>query len=628
MVYADWIRHDYNPETGVYTSIPQHSCLEMICEGGCSENTETGEGICCPEPSIESCTSEQFDEYNCPLCKVVLPCPENASETISSWQIGTSGCYCNPGYIINETGDACVEGCTSYKDCAKGEFCDMTGNITDCKTRPTAGTCRKANKKRIFPGYDFYTYDGKTTRGKYKNTGGMDWFSAMDFCAAIGEPTVSYKDYCPNETTSSQGACVGYRGIDDCPVFKIGVNSNDYWLADLAKNNDCYAYDLTFGADLCAGNGTDKTKDYDNDSPRYALCGKVIEGKSCSDNNNCGGKGSEYFCGYFIYGVEGSSRYIDCITGPKQKGKCFKISDYKESSEEYAWSNVRMDWFSAQNFCASNIIAETQMRMPTIEELACYTNNKMSVTGNMNEGACCKSETASCSENQWRSNNLELFSIPIVHIKNVIKTEKWFWTSSQFSNNNCAAYDFGLNRGGHFYGYRNSHAFAFCKTDKPFPKTITPKCPENASIEITKQQIGSSACYCKEGYFATQEGYCSTCPDEFSQEMTKTANYKKRYLEYTWTNPYQCDYDVYFNSGSHITVEKDCKGSKDGGDERLTLLIGDTYVYNNSKTICPRYDGEKVGTVYHNTNNTIYIQGKNPGGHKGFSINATFKRKK
>lgn len=600
MVHADWIRHDYNPETGVYTSIPKYSCLEMICEGGCSENTETGEGICCPEPSMESCVSEQFDEYNCPLCKVVLPCPENASETISSWQIGTSGCYCNPGYIINETGDACVEGCTSYKDCAKGEFCDMTGNITDCKTRPTAGTCRKANKKRIFPGYDFYTYDGKTTRGKYKNTGGMDWFSAMDFCAAIGEPTVSYKDYCPNETTSSRGACVGYRGIDDCPAFKIGINSNDYWLADLAKNNDCYAYDLTFGADLCAGNGTDKTKDYDNDSPRYALCGKVIEGKSCSDNNDCGGQGSGYYC-------EFSERISGWLTSKTtcEKPKiavCKKIQETKEIKNFIAPKNnlLLMDWYSASNWCEAQGLNLVEAHdLCTDEEY----NEILRAEGD------CGNDVGYRKCNNWK--------IPGTDVDP-------YWTNTASKYFNCGMWSVSLGWGFLYpcYGKLNLPHLS-----RPLCKEVL-SCPENSSTSVTDQPIGTTGCYCKKGYFATQEGYCSTCPDEFSQEMTKSANYKKRYLEYTWTNPYQCDYDVYFNSGSHITVEKDCKGSKDGGDERLTLLIGDTYVYNNSKTICPRYDGEKVGTVYHNTNNTIYIQGKNPGGHKGFSIDATFKRKK
>ncbi len=288
---SGWLWADPDERSCEGSNCYKGDCREMMCQYGCIEDPE-GKGHCASSgQSGEVC----YGGLGCQeglVCSSLTDmgictgaCPEHSSTTESSWQIGETGCYCEPGYVLNETDDGCVEGCQSYKDCAKGYFCDMTGNITSCLEKPTAGTCREAKKKRIFDGYNFYTYGGVTSRGKYNTTGGMDWWSAMDFCAAIGEPTVSYKDYCTNSGgVDSAGACVGYRGIGDCPAFLIGSNSNDYWLSDILESNQCYAFDLTFGADLCAGNGTDKTKDYDNDSPRYALCGKKVG--SCPDNSS------------------------------------------------------------------------------------------------------------------------------------------------------------------------------------------------------------------------------------------------------------------------------------------------------------------------------------------------------
>ena len=48
MLYAGWSKYEIDSTTGVYTSVPEYSCLEMMCEHDCVENSETGEGECCP----------------------------------------------------------------------------------------------------------------------------------------------------------------------------------------------------------------------------------------------------------------------------------------------------------------------------------------------------------------------------------------------------------------------------------------------------------------------------------------------------------------------------------------------------------------------------------------------------
>ncbi len=449
MVYADWIRHDYNPETVAYTSIPNYSCLEMICEHGCSENTETGEGICCPEPSMESCVSEQFDEFNCPLCK------------------------CQEGYEFWQ--GKCVEKCA-----------------------------------------DKYGLTGK--RDEYGN------------CLC----TPGMEGCCPQNTYYSESSDTGCTCLP-CPTFDTSG-----W--EKYCSTECK---------------------FTPDDPDGCCKMVVVDGvENCLELANSGLEKALLKLGH----LDGKYK-ITYIAGG------IKLGRFKD--QQYRW-HVPGFIFS-KNGQTIQTLPQTNKTYTNIEEL----------------------------ENNFNSKSVELVC------------QKDFNYGLYMRDGNIWSSVCGVGLG----------CTDNCGQIKYLFEKIS-ECPANSSKTKTDQPIGTTACYCKEGYFATQEGYCSTCPDEFSQEMTKTADHTKTYLKYTWTNPYQCDYDVYFNSGSYITVEKDCKGSKDGGDERLTLLIGDTYVYNNSKTICPRYDGEKVGTVYHNTNNTIYIQGENPGGHKGFSINATFKRKK
>ena len=147
---GDWTYHNFNPDTKMYNPVPKYSCLEMICEGGCSENTETGKGICCPEPSIESCTSEQFDEYNCPLCKCqegyefwqgkcVEKCADKYGLTGKRDEYGN--CLCTPGMEgccpqntyyseSSDTGCTCLP-CPTFDTSGWEKYCS-----TECKFTP------------------------------------------------------------------------------------------------------------------------------------------------------------------------------------------------------------------------------------------------------------------------------------------------------------------------------------------------------------------------------------------------------------------------------------------------------------------------------------------------------------
>ena len=68
----------------------------------------------------------------------------------------------------------------------------------------------------------------------------------------------------------------------------------------------------------------------------------VCEESLCWDNNNCN---EGYFCGY----TQGTVR---SDTGPTQQGRCKLVSEHRSGSGNgFIWSDTRMDWWTAQNFC-------------------------------------------------------------------------------------------------------------------------------------------------------------------------------------------------------------------------------------------------------------------------------------
>lgn len=78
---ATFVAHNYNAQTQVYNSTPSSSCLEMICERGCVEDSASGEAHCCPEGTNTSNTGGEHPQY--PLCN----CPEN-----QNWDTTTNAC--------------------------------------------------------------------------------------------------------------------------------------------------------------------------------------------------------------------------------------------------------------------------------------------------------------------------------------------------------------------------------------------------------------------------------------------------------------------------------------------------------------------------------------------------------
>ena len=107
---------------------PNGACWEMMCEYGCTENNETGEGICCPKPvEGKNCVSNTTDDKKCLLLKKTYPNTQYCNTTTQSCQNIPP---CNPCQKFDTTQEKCIpdisKNNTQVQDvchkCDKGEI--------------------------------------------------------------------------------------------------------------------------------------------------------------------------------------------------------------------------------------------------------------------------------------------------------------------------------------------------------------------------------------------------------------------------------------------------------------------------------------------------------------------------
>ena len=115
MVCAEWTAYSYNAEQKTYNSIPTSSCLEMICEHGCVEDSNTGNAYCCPTGTNPLNIGGEHPDY--PLCK----CPENQVWNGSACEIHS---ICSTGtveYLNHQNTKACCDTTTHTLSVISGD---------------------------------------------------------------------------------------------------------------------------------------------------------------------------------------------------------------------------------------------------------------------------------------------------------------------------------------------------------------------------------------------------------------------------------------------------------------------------------------------------------------------------
>ena len=179
--------------------------------------------------------------------------------------------YCVPGCMAGQVYHAgkkeCVTPeCVTNSKCDSGEYCelDSTQNHRSCTEAPTYGECVSISD----------TPKDVAGVGRYqKSSSTMNWWSAQNYCQAIGGRMVTVADfgcgydyvgagktgYCNTDTTTSSS---GTRSTNMVAFQRAFGRSSVLWTSDSRDACDAYGVPLTFG------NVGSSNRFY----PFYALC--------------------------------------------------------------------------------------------------------------------------------------------------------------------------------------------------------------------------------------------------------------------------------------------------------------------------------------------------------------------
>ena len=193
---------------------------------------ETGIGV--PEDIEKACTEMQGDKPG--ACSKCLSMEEEGEAWwIDSDELCAAGERCHDGNCVAIEGAGCVKN----SDCDEGEFC-LYSSVDAVIGPEETGSCESASAWR-----------GDEVFSGFVSNNSMDWFSAQNFCRALGT-NLGYRydvnEFLPIFTQSNhtEKMCSGKTGMS-CSVINEIVEEVDtvgrIWLADL--ESDGYAAAIT-----------------------------------------------------------------------------------------------------------------------------------------------------------------------------------------------------------------------------------------------------------------------------------------------------------------------------------------------------------------------------------------------
>ena len=155
---------------------------------------------------------------------------------------------CMAGQVYHADKKECVTPeCVTNSDCiGSGEYCELDSSQNkSCTEAPTYGTCESASGTPV-------TVTGV---GTYQKSGSeMNWWSAQNYCEAIGGRMVTVADFDCGDTTCDS---------DNFKAFRTAFGTSDtLWTSD--SRDACSAYDVR----LIDGNVNANGRTFN----RYALC--------------------------------------------------------------------------------------------------------------------------------------------------------------------------------------------------------------------------------------------------------------------------------------------------------------------------------------------------------------------
>ncbi len=360
---SGWLWADPDERSCEGSNCYKGDCREMMCQYGCIEDPE-GKGHCASSgQSGEVC----YGGLGCQeglVCSSLTDmgictgaCPEHSSTTESSWQIGETGCYCEPGYVLNETDDGCVEGktCSSNTDCTSGYFCKYPVQNNDWLTSTT--TCKKPNFGSCSPIQETRKIGDFTAPKSIGIDVYMDFYSAENWCAALGMELADAHELCTDEeykkVLNGAGDCgsgIGYRHCTGWEFPKDAGGVNRYWTATPSEYFSCgtWAVSLSYGTLVpCYSRSSNKHL-------ARPLCKSsgVGEGADCSKSPCQKG----YFCSRINNGWSINEYNYACANpywhNCYSAGKGMEVTYKGENLKQNVHKNL--SYWSAQDWCAAH----------------------------------------------------------------------------------------------------------------------------------------------------------------------------------------------------------------------------------------------------------------------------------
>ncbi len=232
---------DLNQEKEVFEEVEEEEVTTFYYDEVCTPGEEfASQGQCYPCDSSGSYyIGDQYEYELCRACGRRMPV----------------GNYCVPGCMAGQVYHAdkeeCVTPeCVTNSDCGigSGKYCklDSSQNNYSCTEAPTYGTCESTSGTPV-------TVIGV---GRYQKSGsGMNWWSAQNYCEAIGGRMATVADfgcgydyvgagktgYCNTDTTTSSSGTrsANMQAFQSDSAFG---KSNYYWTSD--SYSACYAYNV------------------------------------------------------------------------------------------------------------------------------------------------------------------------------------------------------------------------------------------------------------------------------------------------------------------------------------------------------------------------------------------------
>ena len=457
---------------GVCACVPTQCTESEECQGKCSENCdgecECKEGVCACVPT--QCQADTDCEGKCgEECLGACRCGENNTCTCDSY-------------------------CTSNADCPSNNYCDFRKNMTSTCQKPEKGICLPVNPMTVGDG----TYTSSSDK--------MDYWSAQNFCSAVGKSPVSYWSHCTTEERKNAGENSGV-----CQDWQMNPSDKEmYWTNTEASS--CSSYTTAFVSSA----KSKKLPHYQLAKPLCQSCPDVLPGKDESCTQGCGCQ-SPWACekelgicsceekSGLIFFIDRSSGYVNYTTKALQS-----LSELQQLNTAIYFQD-----YSGKGIKVSNekVVNPLKYGRHTPQQLKQWFNY-----GNVGGGSSFKhalTDIKKYCQNQSQILLLLFAGDAAQHYRESVGKELGFWKDfAKYAENNCQFNIWVVGANTQIANLFGSTKFRLSKSvsayEYIFKDAVQAVCKPR---KILEGGVNTELCLIPENFSRTTKSQCDLCPE-------------------------------------------------------------------------------------------------------------------